>query len=134
MKTLCLLFSLGVGGLNKYNAEYKCQDVESSGHIEYVLVSCGIELNVSAVNVLGDELAGVVNDEGCKLVSRKSRECPSGKGDSVDRRDAAHSVVVGKEGGNVGEASAVACIYNEDEDEYKCDEDCLAFASLDSVG
>ena len=42
--------------------------------------------------------------------------------------------MVGKEGGNIGEASAVACIYNEDEDEHKSDEKCLALAGLDSVG
>ena len=60
MKTSGLLFSLGVGGLNKYHAQNKCQDVESSGHIENVLVSCGIELGIYTVNVLGDELAGVV--------------------------------------------------------------------------
>ena len=79
-------------------------------------------------------LAGVVYDIGCHLIAGETCECPGRECDTVKRRDAAHAVVVREQSGYIGVASAVACVYHEDQSQYQDDEESIALAVLDAAG
>ena len=92
-------------------AQAECYDVKGAGNNQNVLIAGWIYLDTVELY----ELAGFLNDCVGHLVAGKTCKCPSRKCNSVDCRNASHSVVVRKQGRDVREAAAVACIYNENQ-------------------
>lgn len=81
-----------------------------------------------------DKAARIAHDQGCDLVAGKTRKRPCGEGDTVDRADAAHAVVVGKQGRHIGETAAVSGIYHEDQRQNQNNQEHIALSVLDTAG
>ena len=64
-------------------------------------------------------LPETLNDKGSHLVSGKPGKGPGGKGDAVDGTDIFHSIVVGKQGRHITEASAVSGVYHKQQDQHQ---------------
>ena len=61
-------------------------------------------------------------DQICDLIARQTCDCPSGQRDPVNGRNFAHTVYVGKEGGQVGKAAAVAEIDENEQNDTNHDD------------
>ena len=80
------------------------------------------------------ERAGAVHDEVRDLVAGQSGEAPCGQGDSVQRADAAHAVMVGEERRQVREAAAVARVDDENQPEHEDGQRYVPVAVPDAAG
>ena len=82
-------------GFHKEQADQQCDDIEHDREVQHVLVADGIDH--ITVGIL-DKASRIAHDQGCDLVAGKTRKRPRRKGDTVNRADAAHAVMVGKQG------------------------------------
>ncbi len=125
-----LLFFIRTRGFHKEQTDQQCDDIEHDREIQHVLVADRIDH--ITVGIL-DKASRIAHDQGCDLVAGKTRKRPRGKGDTVNRADAAHAVMVGKQGRHIGEAAAVSGIYHEYQCQHKNNQQHIAFTVLNAA-
>ncbi len=131
MISFCMcLFFVCTCRLHKEQADDQRDNIEHNREIQHVLVSHRIDH--VAVGIL-DKAARIAHNQGCDLVAGKTCKRPCGKGDTVDRADAAHTVMVGKQGRHIGEAAAVSGVHHKDQRQHENDQEHVALAVLDTA-
>ena len=128
-----ILLSLFSGLSYEEHAEEERYYVETESYVENGLITCGV--NSDLFTVVEDSLgfAELLNDECSHLVTGETCKAPCGKCDTVDSTDVTHTVVVREKCRNVGEASAVACVYHHDESDYSKCKNHVAGTVLDTA-
>lgn len=105
------LFLIRFGRVNQKDTDEQSHDIENNRQVKHILIAHRIDLVTVGIR---DKVAGTVYNQIGNLVAGQSCKCPCGQGNSVDGADTAHAVVVGKQSRYIGEAAAVACVYNKD--------------------